>query len=359
MILSCSVINTNEWSGRLYYKVTSASEDLTEIVLDAVDVLLLDEGSPGYTIYKTDPRTTDYMMDNMELMTCKIAHLHSHNKMGVFFSGTDTSELLENSEVFDIYVSVIVNNKFDIIGKAYIAIEEEFPEVTVPTFVKALGKEVRVSSQIRQPASRRHMEADVIINYPDFGKDKLLAQITEASAIGAKRKAQNHLKPNKDFTRKHPALFEFDDDDSLSLMRQPAPKTAISNPMFLENLCVHILSGEEDTPPENIDIPEFCRVTNGEIDLAYLENNMEIILYEFIECNPALMKFPLYELYSACNNHLAERIPLKYEQLRLELETMFSELITDVLDEEAFTLNQQDPSVFSYPEQDDVFHVVD
>jgi len=56
-------------------------------------------------------------MDNPESENWFIGHIHSHNTMGVFFSGTDMSELNDNSASHNFYLSLIVNNFMDFTAK--------------------------------------------------------------------------------------------------------------------------------------------------------------------------------------------------------------------------------------------------
>jgi hypothetical protein len=43
--------------------------------------------------------------------------IHSHNVMKAYFSGTDMSEINDNSEFHNYYLSIVVNNALDIVGK--------------------------------------------------------------------------------------------------------------------------------------------------------------------------------------------------------------------------------------------------
>ena len=58
----------------------------------------------------------------------KVGHIHSHHSMSVFFSGTDEAELRENSANHNFYLSIIVNNKHEIIGKVGIKSSNNLPE---------------------------------------------------------------------------------------------------------------------------------------------------------------------------------------------------------------------------------------
>ncbi len=70
----------------------------------------MDKGTGGYTEFNWDEAVVDFMIDNPEAMDWKKGHIHSHNTMGVFFSGTDMSELNDNAPNHNIYLSLIVNN---------------------------------------------------------------------------------------------------------------------------------------------------------------------------------------------------------------------------------------------------------
>lgn len=69
------------------------------------------------TSFDWDEDIVDYQMNNMESIDWIKGHIHSHNDMDVFFSGTDISELNDNCRSFNFYLSVIVNNFGEILGK--------------------------------------------------------------------------------------------------------------------------------------------------------------------------------------------------------------------------------------------------
>lgn len=81
------------------------------------DILPMDKGTQAFTEYEFDNRFVDYMMKDEERMNWKIGHIHSHNTMNVFFSGTDMSELNDNSDSHNFYLSLIVNNYMDFEAK--------------------------------------------------------------------------------------------------------------------------------------------------------------------------------------------------------------------------------------------------
>lgn len=103
-----------EWSGILVYKTVEGSIlEHENWELEAIDVIPMNIGSAGYTEYDFDAedeysfdRITKYMEEGF-----RIGHIHSHHNMSCFFSGTDTSELHDNSPNHNYYLSLIVNYK--------------------------------------------------------------------------------------------------------------------------------------------------------------------------------------------------------------------------------------------------------
>lgn len=106
-----------EWSGVLFYEVSGEfGEPGFSIV--ARELYLQDIGSSAYTEYETnDPEFYKILMERPDLRAMRMGHIHSHNTMDSFFSGTDDSELSENSEFHNYYFSLIVNNDNEMVGK--------------------------------------------------------------------------------------------------------------------------------------------------------------------------------------------------------------------------------------------------
>tara|TARA_R110002050_G_scaffold57833_5_gene130066 strand:+ start:423 stop:1508 length:1086 start_codon:yes stop_codon:yes gene_type:complete len=113
----CQKISAVEWSGVLFYTVEGSIKDPENMVITMRNILPLDKGTSGYTEYVLDDRLTNFLMDNPDHLGYKIGHIHSHNTMAVFFSGTDMDELTENSEAHNYYFSFIVNNKMEMTAK--------------------------------------------------------------------------------------------------------------------------------------------------------------------------------------------------------------------------------------------------
>lgn len=108
IIYLCSRVSSVEWSGVLFYEMEGTlGEDLRII---AKDLLLLNIHASTYTEYEND--TTDipaYMVEH-GLTHAYQGHIHSHNTMATFFSGTDTNTLKEEGAKRPHFLSLIVNN---------------------------------------------------------------------------------------------------------------------------------------------------------------------------------------------------------------------------------------------------------
>lgn len=105
-----------EWSGVLFYEVEGSIRQPEQLKITLKDLLLMDIGTKGQTSFEWTEEITMYIMDN-DLEDCIMGHIHSHNTMPVFFSGTDNEELEDNTPNHNMYLSVIVNNMGDIMGK--------------------------------------------------------------------------------------------------------------------------------------------------------------------------------------------------------------------------------------------------
>lgn len=113
----CKQIAKDEWSGVLFYSVEGSIKKPSKMVITLEDIHLMDIGSPGFTSFNWDETIVEYLIDHPEAEDWKIGHIHSHNTMSVFFSGTDWDELNDNSPLHNLYLSVIVNNYMDLTAK--------------------------------------------------------------------------------------------------------------------------------------------------------------------------------------------------------------------------------------------------
>ena len=103
-------VGNTEWSGMLLYDVVSGNPaNPKTFVLKAKHIFLMDIGNGVYTEYEPDGDIID-IYDNVEnAMEMKTGHVHTHHTMSTFFSGTDISELNDNVDKHNYYLSLIVN----------------------------------------------------------------------------------------------------------------------------------------------------------------------------------------------------------------------------------------------------------
>lgn len=130
----CKKINTVEWSGILFYTVEGTVSNIKKVTLE--EIFLMDKGTGVTTDYSFDEEVVEHMMNNPYLQQYRIGHVHSHNNMGTFFSGTDMDELKDNASNHLFYLSIIVNNYNSIVGKVAI-----FSEATIPSKFKVKNEE--------------------------------------------------------------------------------------------------------------------------------------------------------------------------------------------------------------------------
>ena len=105
----CSKVFNTEWSGNLFYKMTGTFAD-NNIEITCVDILPMDIGSSAYTEFEMSPEVATYMVENPELLDCKMGLIHSHQSFGTFFSGTDTATLQSEGKHRNHFLSLIINN---------------------------------------------------------------------------------------------------------------------------------------------------------------------------------------------------------------------------------------------------------
>ena len=150
----CKEIPKVEWSGILLYEVKGSIKQPTKMEIILRDIIPMNKGTQAYTEYQFNEkkrdssgyadRHIDYIEENEHALEWHLGHVHSHNTMGVFFSGTDMAELDDNSASHNFYLSLIVNNFMDFTAKVafraeasseiampYIALDENGTKYTI------------------------------------------------------------------------------------------------------------------------------------------------------------------------------------------------------------------------------------
>ena len=102
----------NEWSGILVYKHSGGDiKNLKDLEFTALDFYLMDIGSGTLTEFKYGSEIVDVCEVIPEAMEYTTGLMHSHHSMGAFHSGTDMDELENNAEVYNYYLSLVVDTK--------------------------------------------------------------------------------------------------------------------------------------------------------------------------------------------------------------------------------------------------------
>jgi hypothetical protein len=140
----CKRIWENEWSGILFY-TTQGKFGTADFRCILEDVFLMHVGSEVFTTYDFNADVVKYLKAHPHLHKCKIGHIHSHNFMGVFFSPEDEQELAVNCENHNIYLSVIVNNRGETIGRIAFAVTRTETTSVQYSFLDESGVPVQVT----------------------------------------------------------------------------------------------------------------------------------------------------------------------------------------------------------------------
>lgn len=161
----CSKMPKVEWSGLLFYKIRSGtmSDHKKPFLIDVKDIFLMDKGSAGYTEYDVNQGSNmimKYYKNNRKALTekWKVGHVHSHNTMSVYFSSTDMSELEDNVQKHNIYLSLIVNNYLDMCAKVAFYAEQNLNFERVPVITRdEEGNEYILKTDNSNECKRKYM----------------------------------------------------------------------------------------------------------------------------------------------------------------------------------------------------------
>lgn len=138
----CSKIPNNEWIGFIFYEILEGSlDDVPNLKLDLKYLVPLSIGHSASVMTKLSQDGEKLMKvydHNPELENYRRGLIHSHCNMGVFYSGTDDSEIEDNSPLYDMYLSIVVNNYNDVCAKIGIMGEQEITYNIKQTIVEKM-----------------------------------------------------------------------------------------------------------------------------------------------------------------------------------------------------------------------------
>lgn len=184
-----------------------------EFVVQLEGIYPVNKGTSAYTSFETGSSgVMMFLMEHEQFMDMKQGYIHSHNKMKVFFSGTDMQELEDNCGNHNYYLSVIVNNAGEICAKIAVHSKESYREVVTRNYFDGKGKEVEAKYSVDGTREvMEHYDCNVQIPevaVPEWFSTKV-AEIIEAS-LPKKDASQLSLFSNfgnKAITRPTPASF--------------------------------------------------------------------------------------------------------------------------------------------------------
>jgi len=156
IIYLCNNIASVEWSGVLFFRVLTGTIEDQDLVMEVVEVYPMDKGTAGSTGYTFTP---DVAKRHAELIKeakgmIKIGMIHSHHSMNSYFSGTDMDELNENTENHNWYLSLIVNNRKEMVAKIGFRAET--------TITKQIAGFIRINTITESSKTFLHFDVDVV-----------------------------------------------------------------------------------------------------------------------------------------------------------------------------------------------------
>ena len=167
----------------------------------------MDKGTATATEFAYDERYVNYLMNNPERLEWKSGLIHSHNNMAVFFSGTDEKEIETNSKAHNYYLSMVVNNKLDIIAKVGFVAEAEYLVEAKYHALDENGKPYFVKQKNFIEKKQKLFTYDCKINYniPDSGLDTEF--IDSVAFIMKPKPVVTPITDSKQFVQKPERLF--------------------------------------------------------------------------------------------------------------------------------------------------------
>lgn len=156
----CGCLYKNEWSGILFYVL---DEDYNII---PKDIHVMSYDTSAQTSFEYDAESTELILDAQE-KGLKAGLIHSHNTMAAFMSGTDETELIKNSQSYENYVSIIINNFGEYVCKRTHKAEPNVKEVIYTLLNKVFKKDIKPEIIIEDVMVIKNKD---VLNPSDYSK---------------------------------------------------------------------------------------------------------------------------------------------------------------------------------------------
>lgn len=235
----CSKISNVEWSGVLVYKSEGDLNDINNLSMKVIDIYVMDIGSSAHTSFEYDPidiatafeQNPDWIENEYRL-----GLIHSHVNMGVFFSGTDISELQDNAKNYDYYLSLITNNMNQFVAKIAFVGEEEIvtkKKLSIFNSIKGVLKSKEYDEEINKEEVVFTCNVDIdkegfTVNFNDI--DSRINSIKSKKEEEAKKRVHSSYKStNLGYQKElnfpdHKTYRTYYKDDDIDI---PAPKSKL------------------------------------------------------------------------------------------------------------------------------------
>lgn len=139
MQLFCERLPNDEWSALLLYKIVNGSiETPNELEMEVKYIWPMKKGTSAAVSFDYDEDWIEVYEKLEEAEDCKLGIIHSHNTMGSYHSTTDIKDLSDNCDVYDFYLSVVVNNRMELDAKIAVAGVDE--KKVISNFRSVLGR---------------------------------------------------------------------------------------------------------------------------------------------------------------------------------------------------------------------------
>lgn len=178
----CLMIPKVEWSGVLLYEVDGDISDIEKMHITLRDIIPMNMDTQSYTEYNFnekardhdgyDDRHIDYCEEHEDGIYYRIATIHSHNTMPVFFSGTDMDEIIENSASHNFYLSLITNNALDFMAKVAFRAKGKSVGTTDYYALNKDGEEYLVQTETDSEVKEKVLIYDCEIIYDEIVLEK-------------------------------------------------------------------------------------------------------------------------------------------------------------------------------------------
>lgn len=335
----CGEFPTKEWSGVLFYDIKGSLKKPNLIEIKAFDFYPLDLGSASYTEFEYSPDFAAYIARNPLLMDHQMGLIHSHNNMGVFFSGTDTATLQEQAPLYKKFLSIIVNNRLDIVAKLAVYTESDITnntEIISTTNYQDIdytNKKINNNSKLTKVFKKKEIwvyDCDIIKEGKEIVDEEFKGVVEELKTNTTKQSFNNPVttkQPLQGELFKTPASFnvkntvKYPDNKALTfvccLASQNLFYTPIKTYSFKENLMAAMRA-----VPKTIDRNLYTNMLECSIDLLldYLEIHREEDIIDILDSayhelkiigihnNKDLSKIVFEVIESTINDYLEEYV---------------------------------------------------